>query len=115
MKLDRSQEDVLSDLINLEDDTDSNMFGYLDEHIIDEKNKLEAIDFLEKGGYISVDRLAGNPVNVVVTEHGREYFREEIKPKENSSNGGNSIVFLIIGIIIGAVIMYLMTKYNIIA
>lgn len=114
MKLDKDQERVLSDIIDLEKDEEKNIFGYLDEHIIDEEEKLAVIDFLEDSGYIKVDRLAGNPVHVETTSHGREYFIEEIVPGEDASGNGGNIIFLIIGIIIGAILMYFALKYNII-
>ena len=120
MKLSEVQEDVLADIISLESDETKNIFGYLDENVIDRDEKLEIIDFLEENGLIRVDRLAGNPVNVETTGFGREYFSKteeddaEAEGQAPEKSSDSRIIFLIIGIIIGAILMFFLGKYNII-
>ena len=114
MKLDKKQEEVLSDIIELENDSERTVFEYLADHIMDEEKKLEIIDFLEDNGYIKVDRLANSPVNIETTLHGKDYFKEEIVTKADDKKSYSNVIFLIIGIIIGAFLMYFALKYNII-
>ena len=114
MELNKAQEEILSDIIELENDSEKNAFGYLSENIIDEENNLQIIDSLEDGGYIRVDRLATSPVNVETSLLGREYFDAPAVEEENEGRTVPSVIFLIIGIIIGAIMMYFCLKYNII-
>ncbi|MCR2032172.1 hypothetical protein [Anaerofustis stercorihominis] len=113
-ELNNNEETLLEEIINIQNDANKTTFGYFKEKIDNNKDIIYTLKSLEDNGLIKIDNMEDYPINIELTDLGKNYFTDKdiyIKKakldKRKIKNKTISLCFisLIFGIIIG-ILMY---------
>lgn len=112
--LKEKEESLLIEIINIISDPNITVFGYFKEKIDNNKDIIDTLKSLEDNGLIKIDNMEEYPINIELTDLGKNYFKDKeidiqkVKiGKRKIKNKTISLCFisLICGIIIG-ILMY---------
>lgn len=110
------EEDLLNQITNIISDPNETVFGYFKEKIDNDKDIIYTLKSLEDNGLIKIDNMEDYPINIELTDLGKNYFtdREDNieKVKAECKKRKNryiivGIISFIIGVIMGVLLYHL--------
>ena len=114
--LKEKEESLLIEIINIISDPNITVFGYFKEKIDNNKDIIDTLKYLEDNGLIKIDNMEEYPINIELTDLGKNYFKDKEanieKVKVECKKRKNryiivGIISFILGIIMGVFLYHL--------
>ncbi|RGD75282.1 hypothetical protein [Anaerofustis stercorihominis] len=114
--LKEKEESILAEIINIISDPNKTVFGYFKEKIDNNKDIINTLKSLEDNGLIKIDNMEDYPINIELTDLGKNYFTDKEnnieKVKAECKKRKNryiivSIISFILGVIMGIFLCHL--------